>query len=91
MGSTKDFANAAFTTSLSGSLAGAFAGAIAAQRIAEKGKFREKLVKEFHHTNAALALGIAISGVALALKKQHIKDGGGLKCIKYVFNRPWFC
>ncbi|MBN3864670.1 hypothetical protein HCU66_20775 [Pseudomonas frederiksbergensis] len=68
----KGFANSAFTTSL----AGAFAGAIAAQRIAEKGKFREELVKEFHHTNAVIVLAIATASVALALKKQHIK---GLK------------
>lgn len=73
-GSSKKFANSAFTTSLVGALAGAFAGAIAAQRIAEKGKFREELVKEFHHTNAALALGMAISSIALALKKQYVKD-----------------
>lgn len=73
-GSTKDLANSAFGTSLVGALAGAFAGAIAAQRIAEKGKFREELAKEFHHTNAALALGMAVSAVALALKKQFVKD-----------------
>jgi hypothetical protein len=67
--SIKGFANSAFTTSL----AGAFAGAIAAQRIAEKGKFREELVKEFHHTNAVIVLAMAAASVALALKKQHIK------------------
>jgi hypothetical protein len=74
LGNAKDFANSAFTTSLVGALAGAFAGAVAAQRIAEKGKFREGLVKEFHHTNAALALATAVASVALALKKQHVKD-----------------
>ncbi|MDI2594356.1 hypothetical protein POF45_23400 [Pseudomonas sp. 681] len=67
--SVKSVANSSFTTSL----AGAFAGAIAAQRIVEKGKFREELVKEFHHTNAAISLATAAACVALALKKQHIK------------------
>lgn len=65
----KGFANSSFTTSL----AGAFAGAIAAQRIAEKGKFREELLKEFHHTNAAISLAMAAACLGLALKKQHIK------------------
>lgn len=66
----KGVANSSFTTSL----AGAFAGAIAAQRIAEKGKFREELVKEFQSTNSAIALAISVTSVALALKKQHIND-----------------
>ncbi|AXI60305.1 hypothetical protein DLD99_07430 [Pseudomonas kribbensis] len=65
----KGFANSSFTTSL----AGAFAGAVAAQRIAEKGKFREELVKEFHNTNAVLSLAAAAATLALALKKQHVK------------------
>lgn len=65
----KGFANSSFTTSL----AGAFAGAIAAQRIAEKGKFREELVKEFQHTNAVISLATATACLALALKKQHVK------------------
>ena len=65
----KGFANSSFTTSL----AGAFAGAIAAQRIAEKGKFREDLVKEFQNTNAAISLATATACLALALKKQHVK------------------
>lgn len=72
--STKDFANSAFTISVAGALAGAFFGARAAQRIAEKGKFQEELAKEFHHTNAAIALSMATSSVALALKKQYVKD-----------------
>jgi len=65
----KGFANSSFTTSL----AGAFAGAIAAQRIAEKGKFREELAKEFQHTNAVISLATATACLALALKKQHVK------------------
>lgn len=67
--SIKSFANSSFTTSL----AGAFAGAIAAQRIAEKGKFREELIKEFQHTNAAISLATAAACLALALKKQHVQ------------------
>lgn len=65
----KGLANSSFTTSL----AGAFAGAIAAQRIAEKSKFREELVKEFQHTNAVISLATATACLALALKKQHVK------------------
>lgn len=65
----KGFANSSFTTSL----AGAFAGAVAAQRIAEKGKFREELVKEFHNTNAVISLTAAAASLAMALKKQHVK------------------
>lgn len=65
----KGFANSSFTTSL----AGAFAGAVAAQRIAEKGKFREELVKEFHSTNAVISLAAAAASLAMALKKQHVK------------------
>ncbi|GAB5341248.1 hypothetical protein [Pseudomonas fluorescens] len=65
----KGFANSSFTTSL----AGAFAGAFAAQRIAEKGKFREELVKEFHHTSAVISLVATAASLALALKKQHVK------------------
>lgn len=65
----KGFANSSFTISL----AGAFAGATAAQRIAEKGKFREELLKEFQHTSAVISLATAVACQALALKKQHVK------------------
>ncbi|MGA9704827.1 hypothetical protein [Pseudomonas sp.] len=67
--SIKGFANSSFTTSL----AGAFAGAVAAQRVAEKGKFREELIKEFQHTNAVISLATGVACLALALKSQHIK------------------
>ncbi|WP_449439591.1 hypothetical protein [Pseudomonas migulae] len=66
----KSFANSAFTTSL----AGAFAGAIAAQHIAEKGKFRDEIVKEIHKANAGTMLALAIANMALAIKKQHTKE-----------------
>ncbi|MFK9007581.1 hypothetical protein [Pseudomonas pergaminensis] len=65
----KGFANSSFTTSL----AGAFAGAIAAQRIAEKGKFRDELVKEFQATNAVISLAAGMASQAMALKKQHVR------------------
>ncbi|MCD5986231.1 hypothetical protein [Pseudomonas sp. CDFA 610] len=67
---TKSFANSSFFTSL----AGAFAGAIAAQRIAERGKFREELVKEFQSTNSVIALATSVANVALSLKKQHVNN-----------------
>ncbi len=72
----KGVANSSFTTSL----AGAFAGAIAAQRIAEKGKFREELVKEFQSTNSAIALAISVTSVALALKAAHQRPEELLRC-----------
>ncbi|MGY2259283.1 hypothetical protein [Pseudomonas sp. SDO55104_S430] len=78
----KNVANSAFTTSL----AGAFAGATAAQHIAEKGKFRDEIVKEIHKTNAGTMLTLATANLALAIKKQHLKelfDSHQAVCISY--------
>jgi len=69
----KDFFNSVFFTAIAGSLAGAFAGAYAAQRIAEKGKSRDELLKEIRNTNAAIMVAFGICNTLLALKKQHIK------------------
>ena len=49
----KGLANSAFFASLVAALAGAFASAFAAQRIAERGKYREELLREIRNTNAA--------------------------------------
>ena len=62
-----------FTTALIGSLAGAFGGAWAAQRIAEKSKLREDLLKEIRHTNAASSMVYGIANAHLGLKSQHIQ------------------
>jgi hypothetical protein len=72
----KAFFNSVFFTSIAGSLAGAFFGAYAAQRIAERGKYRDQLLKELRDTNAAITLAASICNSLLSMKKQHIK---GLK------------
>lgn len=70
---TKLFANSGFTTALIGSLAGALAGAIAAQRIVERDKARNELLKEIRNTNATLTLAFMICNGALIFKKQLVK------------------
>ena len=69
----KEFFNSVFFTAIAGSLAGAFAGAYGAQRIAEKAKYREQLLKEIRGTNTAIMLAFGISNSLLSLKKQHTK------------------
>ena len=69
----KEFFNSVFFTAIAGSLAGAFAGAYGAQRIAEKAKFREQLLKEIRGTNTAIMLAFGICNSLLSIKKQHVK------------------
>ncbi len=69
----KAFGNSNFFVALVASAAGAFAGAYTAQRIAERSKVRDELVKEIRHTNAAIMLSFNICNSMLALKKQHVK------------------
>lgn len=71
--SIKEFLNSVFFTAIAGSLAGAFAGAYGAQRIAEKAKFREQLLKEIRGINTAIMLAFGICNSLLVIKKQHIK------------------
>ncbi len=52
--------------------AGAYWGALGAQRIAERKKVKDDLVKEIRTTNAAVAITFDILNVFLASKKQHI-------------------
>ncbi|CAN5168279.1 hypothetical protein BH10PSE10_BH10PSE10_02920 [soil metagenome] len=66
--------NSNFTTSIIGALAGAFFGAWGAQKIAEKAKRRDDLLKEIRNTNAAIMLAFAICNSVIALKKQHVKS-----------------
>ena len=61
-------ANSNFTAAL----AGALAGALTAQRIAERGKAKDELLKELHSVNSAIALSASCVSLAAALKKQHI-------------------
>ena len=68
----KSFGNSTFTTSLVGALAGAYFGARSAQRVAERSKVRDDLVKEIRNVNAATALSFGIVNGMLELKKQHV-------------------
>lgn len=70
----KDFFNSVFFTAISGSLAGAFAGAYGAQRIAERAKYREQMLKEIRDTNAAITVSFGVCNSLLSIKKQHVKS-----------------
>ena len=69
----KALGNSNFFTAVVGSLAGAFGGAWAAQRIAERSKVREELVKEIRNTSAATSMLYGIATAHLGLKKQFVK------------------
>jgi hypothetical protein len=68
-----DLANSNFITSLVGSLAGAFGGAWAAQRIAERSKVREDLLREVRAASAGASLLYGIANAHLGLKRQFVK------------------
>lgn len=71
---TKEFFNSVFFTAIAGSLAGAFAGALGAQRMADKTRNREELLKEIRATNASVMVSFGICNSLLSAKKQHIKS-----------------
>ena len=71
---TKDFFNSVFFTAIAGFLAGAFAGALGAQRMADKTRNREELLKEIRATNASVMVSFGICNSLLSAKKQHIKS-----------------
>lgn len=70
----KEFFNSVFFTAIAGSFAGAFAGAYGAQRIAEKAKYRDQLLKEIRGTNTAIMLAFGICNSLLSIKEQHVKS-----------------
>lgn len=70
----KAFGNSNFLMVLVGSLAGAFAGAYAAQRIVERSKARDDLLKEIRNTNVAITLSCGVCNSLLKMKKQNIKS-----------------
>lgn len=70
----KEFFNSVFFTAIAGSFAGALAGAYGAQRIAEKAKYRDQLIKEIRGTNTAIMLAFGICNSLLSMKKQHVKS-----------------
>ncbi|MBI3042750.1 MAG: hypothetical protein HYY78_07985 [Betaproteobacteria bacterium] len=66
------FLNSAFALSFVGALAGAAAGALAAQRVIERSRARDDLLKEIRNTNAAMMVSFTICNTALGLKKQLV-------------------
>lgn len=56
-----------------GGFAGAIGGALGAQRIVERSRKREELLKELRYTNAAIMVASTFCNAALALKKQHVQ------------------
>jgi hypothetical protein len=68
----KDFFNSVFVTAILGSLAGALGGAIAAQRIADRTRSKDELLKEIRATNAATMIAFGVCNSILLAKKQHI-------------------
>ena len=69
----KSLAESNFITALVGSLAGAFGGAWAAQRIAERSKRRDELLREVRNANAAATMLYGIANSHLGLKEQHLQ------------------
>ena len=65
--------NSNFVIAFIGGLTGAFGGALGAQRIVERSKNREELLRELRNTNAAIMVSFTIATTVLALKKQHIQ------------------
>lgn len=64
------FLNSNFTAAL----AGAFAGAMAAQRIGDRAKQRDILLREIRSTNAAIIVSFTVCNAGLGLKKQFVKE-----------------
>jgi len=53
-------------------LSASFFGAWTAQRIAERNRFRDDIVKEIRNTNAAISLAMSVCNTAMALKRQQV-------------------
>lgn len=68
-----EFASTVFIATVT-AFAGAFAGGYSAQRIAERLKIKDELIREIRHTNAAITAAFSICNSFLSLKKQHIKN-----------------
>lgn len=62
-----------FVVSCIGALAGAAAGALGAQRVIERAKRKDELLKEIRNINAAIMVAFTIANTALGLKKQLVK------------------
>lgn len=68
------FGNSNFFASIIGALCGAFAGAFIAQRVLEKNKTREELIKEIQSSNAAISIASSLCNYGIELKHRHIQD-----------------
>jgi hypothetical protein len=65
--------NSNLATAFIGGLTGAFGGALGAQRIVERSKRRDDLIKELRNINAAIMVTVSTCNAALTLKKQHVQ------------------
>jgi hypothetical protein len=65
--------NSSFVIAFVGGLTGAVGGALGAQRIVERTRQREELLRELRNTNAATMVAFSACNAALALKKQHVQ------------------
>lgn len=72
--SIKDGLNSVFFTSIVGAGVATFAGAYIAQKIAEKNKDRDELLREIRSTNAAVTVASAILDSFFGLMRQQVKD-----------------
>ena len=66
----ENFFNSVFFTSIAGAFAGALGGAWAAQRIAERVKSKDELIKEIRATNASILLAFGICNTLIVAKRQ---------------------
>lgn len=78
--------NSNFAIAFFGALAGTFAGAVGAQRVIERSKIREELLKELRNTNAAIMVSATICNIVLRLKSQIVKP----LCEKFMQDRTAF-
>lgn len=62
-----------FAISFISALAGAAGGALGAQRVIERAKRKDDLLKELRNTNAAIMVAFTITNTTLGLKKQLVK------------------
>lgn len=67
------FLNSNIIIALVGGFTGAIGGALGAQRIVERSRKRQDMLKELRYTNAAIMIAHTICNAALALKKQHVQ------------------
>jgi hypothetical protein len=53
-------------------LSASFFGAWTAQRIAERNRFRDDILKEIRNTNAAISIAMSVCNTAMAMKRQQV-------------------